>query len=43
MAKLREYRNEPAELLVEKVTGEIRKFDSERQHDDITLIVGKCL
>ena len=42
VAKLREYRNVPAELLVEKVTGEIRKFDSERQHDDITLIVGKC-
>lgn len=40
--KLRQYRQDPVQVLVGKVTEEIRKFDAEDQHDDITLIVAKC-
>ncbi len=42
VGKLHENRNEPLPVLVEKVAGEIRHFDGGSQHDDITLIVGKC-
>ncbi len=41
--KLQENRHEALPVLVEKVTEEIRHFDRGSQHDDITLIVGRCL
>jgi len=42
VGKLQEYRHEPLPMVVEKVANEIRHFDGGDQHDDITLIVGKC-
>jgi serine phosphatase RsbU (regulator of sigma subunit)/catechol 2,3-dioxygenase-like lactoylglutathione lyase family enzyme len=40
--KLREHRDFSAEAMVARITEEIRRFDAENQHDDITLIVAKC-
>ncbi len=42
VGKLQASRNEPLPVLVQKVAEEIRQFDGANQHDDITLIVGKC-
>jgi serine phosphatase RsbU (regulator of sigma subunit)/catechol 2,3-dioxygenase-like lactoylglutathione lyase family enzyme len=42
VAILREHQDETSQALVAKIVDEIRRFDAESQHDDITLIVAKC-
>jgi len=39
---LRRYRDMPAAELLNAIVDEVRQFSPESQHDDITLIVGKC-
>jgi len=39
---LRRHRDEPVEALVNSIVGEVQQFSS-HQHDDITLIVAKCV
>ena len=39
---LRQHRQRPCHAAVEAITNEIRQFNSQEQHDDITLIVAKC-
>jgi serine phosphatase RsbU (regulator of sigma subunit) len=40
---LQGYRNRSAQDLLEGVLGEVRKFSPQEQHDDVTLIVARCV
>ena len=40
---LQRYRNLSAPDLLEGVVGEVRKFSTQEQHDDVTLIVARCV
>jgi serine phosphatase RsbU (regulator of sigma subunit)/catechol 2,3-dioxygenase-like lactoylglutathione lyase family enzyme len=42
LAALRRDSGLPARALLEGVVGELRRFSAPEQHDDITLIVGRC-
>ena len=37
------HKDQPAEAILSSTTGEIRRFSAREQHDDITLIVAKCI
>jgi serine phosphatase RsbU (regulator of sigma subunit)/catechol 2,3-dioxygenase-like lactoylglutathione lyase family enzyme len=39
---LRRYRELPSASLVDAIVTEVRRFSPHEQHDDITLIIGKC-
>jgi serine phosphatase RsbU (regulator of sigma subunit) len=42
MQALRKHRESPSRAMLESIVGEVRKFSSREQYDDITLIVAKC-
>ena len=40
---VRRHRQLPAQALLEAIVNEVRQFSAQEQHDDITLVVAKCI
>ncbi|PWT90167.1 MAG: hypothetical protein C5B55_10125 [Blastocatellia bacterium] len=40
---VRRHRHQPADEMVDRIISEVRQFNSQEQHDDVTLIVAKCV